>query len=107
MIFTRAISIGGGACAICLDGIRPRDGLITSNLAVNILCKDGFHLTVAVKDLIARVGERDVVIVLDLNSISGEQVRPVERGLRALQCLGVVLGISGPDSQDSHESYDE
>jgi hypothetical protein len=107
LIVTRAIRIGGCACAICLDAIRPRERLVTSNLAVNVLCKDGFHLTVAVKDLIAGVSERELLIALDLNPISGEQVRPVECGLRALRCLGLVLGISGPDSQDSHESYDE
>jgi hypothetical protein len=61
----------------------------------------------AVKDLIACQGERPLLIALDLNPILGEQVRPVERGLRALRCLGLVLGISGPDSQDSDESYDE
>ena len=106
MIFTRAISIGGGACAICLDAIRPRDGLVTNDLlAVNVQCIDLVHLTLAVKDLIARVGEWELLISLDCNSISGEQIRPIKRGLGALRCLGLVLGMSGPDSQDSHESY--
>ena len=108
MIFTRAISIGGGACAICLDAIRPGDGLVTNDLlAVNVQCKDLVDLTLAVKDLIARVGEWELLIALDRNPISGEQIRPIKRGLGALRCLGLVLGISGPDSQDSHESYDE
>jgi hypothetical protein len=76
-------------------------------LAVNVQCKDLLHLALAVKDLIACVGEWELLISLDCNSITGEQIRPVERGLRALRCLGLVLGISGPDSQDSDESYDE
>src|SRR5215212_9285228 len=100
VIFTRAISIGGGACAIRLDAIRPRDGLLTNDLlAVNVQCKDLVDLTLAVKDLIARVGERELLISLNSNSISSEQIRPIKRGLRALRCRTLVLGISGPDSQ--------
>ena len=107
MIFTRAISIGCGACAIRLDAIRPRDAIVTNDLlAVNVQCKDLLHLTLAVKDLIACQGERPLLISLDFNPILGEQLRPVERGLRALRCLALVLSISGPDSQDSHESYE-
>src|SRR5215211_8831891 len=100
VIFTRAISIGCGACAIRLDAIRPRDGLVTNNLlAVNVQCKDLLHLTLAVKDLIARVGEWELLISLDLNSITGEQIRPLERGLRALRLSGVLtLGISRSNS---------
>src|ERR671920_452694 len=99
VIFTRAISIGCGACAIRLDAIRPRDAIVTNDLlAVNVQCKYGFHLTLAVKDLIACQGERPLLIALDLYPIVGEQVRPVERGLRALRCLALVLGKSGPDS---------
>ena len=47
--------------------------------------KDLVHLAVAVKDLIAREGERELIIALDFNSISGEQIGPVKRGLRALR----------------------
>ena len=73
MILTRAIRIGGGACAIRLDAIRPREGLVTNDLlAVNVQCKDLVHLTLAVKDLIARVGEGELVIALDRNPIRGQ-----------------------------------
>src|SRR5215208_2565131 len=86
LIVTRAIRIGGGACAIRLDAIRPREGLVTNDLlAVNVQCKDLLHLTLAVKDLIARVGEWELLIALDLNPITGEQIRPIKRGLRALR----------------------
>jgi hypothetical protein len=72
LIVTRATPKGEGACAICLDAIRPRESLVTSDLAVNVLLKDRIHLSVAVKDITAGVSERELVIALDLNPISGE-----------------------------------
>src|SRR4051794_34802908 len=94
LIVTRAIRIGFGACAIRLDAIRPRDAIVTNDLlAVNVQCKDLVHLTLAVKHIIARVGEWELLIALDCNSISGEQIRPIKRGLGALRYLGLVLGI--------------
>src|SRR5215211_5590477 len=100
LIVTRAIRIGGGACAIRIDAIRAGEALITSDLPVKVRGIDAFHLTVAVKDLIARNGDRPLLIALDLNPILGEQIRPLERGLRALRPAGgvLILGISGSNS---------
>jgi hypothetical protein len=42
-------------------------------------------LTVAVIDLIRCTGERDLFVARDVNPILGEQIRPVQRGLRALR----------------------
>src|SRR5919107_4617647 len=44
----RTIRKGEGACAIRLDGVRAKDGLVTSNLPVKVSGNDTLLLTVAV-----------------------------------------------------------
>jgi len=59
-------------------------------------------VAVAVKDVIPCNGERELFIALDFNTIEGEQIRPVKRGLRALRPAGVlVIGKPSPDGQYS------
>src|SRR5215213_4938844 len=103
----RGWPIGGGACAIRLDGIRAGQYLVASNMPIIVTRNVNLSLTVAVKLFIPCNGERHLVLPEDVNPIKGEQIRPVQRGLRALRPGGVlVIGKPCPDGQYSHDAYE-
>src|SRR3954452_1335371 len=82
-VAVRAVRVGGGAGAVRVDGVRARQALVPGDLPVDAERDGILYVAVAVIDLVARRGERDLVLAVDGEPVGGEQVRPAQRGLRA------------------------